>query len=200
MRLRFRKYLVFYLFVFVSLVLFLSSGFASAAEETKPVKVITDYRSKLSSESSLEEAKRKKLELEKSALQVKELKEERVRKSAGSNAKAGDVIVVFRNTSGTQSLTDKAAFVSQENRVRTLAKSMGGEVKKVYAELSKAGNNVFTLIHSDTKTEEELLSEFRKRSDVVAASLNYEVYATGQPNDPYYKNGSLGTGGYNGKY
>lgn len=94
---------------------------------------------------------------------------------ASDKAKAGEVIVVFRNQSQKLSLSNKTTFKARELQVKSAVKSMGAEVIKTYSALSEAGNNMFVLVHSDTKTEDELLKDFHMRPDVSAVSLNYRT-------------------------
>lgn len=65
---------------------------------------------------------------------------------------------------------------------------MDADVVKFYSGLSKASNSVFALVHSDTKTEEQLLKELQSNPEVLAASLNYKTHTLGAPNDTYYSN------------
>ena len=103
--------------------------------------------------------------------------------TAYSETAAGDVLVVLNNQSGTRinaaSVTSAAeSFVSSSNLT----------LKRTYQSLSEAGNNTFMLVHSDTKTEHELLEELRNRPDVKAVSLNHKVSLmdSREPNDPEY--------------
>ena len=99
----------------------------------------------------------------------------------------GDVIVVLRNTSGVS--ISSAGSVKSLSSVQALAKSSSSTIKATYDALSERSGNVFMLLHSDTKSEHELLREVKARPDVVAASLNYEVHLTDTgktPNDPQF--------------
>ena len=93
----------------------------------------------------------------------------------------GEVIVVFKSPSESE--------VSASEYVSAAAEMHGASVSRVYGALSEAGNGVFTLLHSDSKNEDELLEELRKRPDVKSASLNHLVKFSSSsfaPDDTYY--------------
>ena len=65
----------------------------------------------------------------------------------------------------------------------------GGRITKTFSALSKATGGTFTVIHSDTISEDVLLEELLARDDVIGASLNrrYKLSNTSiYPNDTLY--------------
>lgn len=102
----------------------------------------------------------------------------------------GDVIVVLRNTSGVRiSSANSAMSVENLSAVKSFAQSANVNVVKTYDALSEVSNNIFMLVHSDTKNENDLLREIRQNPNVVAASLNRVVHLCADeriPNDPEY--------------
>ena len=90
--------------------------------------------------------------------------------SAGADHVPGDVIVVFKS--------DSKLHVQS------------GKITKTFSALSKAVGGTFTVIHSDTVSEDSLLKEFLARDDVIGASLNrkYKLSSTYlYPNDSLYE-------------
>ncbi|MBQ3626365.1 MAG: hypothetical protein II948_06445, partial [Synergistaceae bacterium] len=88
----------------------------------------------------------------------------------------GDVLVIFNNNSQSGSaVTASSLKASGEhfNQVSYAAAQMNAKVSKVYDAISESQNNIAVLLHSDTKSEQELLKEVLARPDVKGASLNY---------------------------
>ncbi len=110
--------------------------------------------------------------------------------SLADEAIPGDVIVVLRNTSGVRiSSANSAMSVENLSAVKSFAQSANVNVVKTYDALSEVSNNIFMLVHSDTKNENDLLREIRQNPNVVAASLNRVVHLCADeriPNDPEY--------------
>ncbi|MBR1671989.1 MAG: S8 family serine peptidase [Fretibacterium sp.] len=100
----------------------------------------------------------------------------------------GDVLVMFRGEEGMKVTAASATEGREAFRAASIAASMGARVTARYGALSEAGGGAFVLIHSDTKTEAELIEELKARSDVAAVSPNYVVRLaeTKTPNDPRY--------------
>ena len=93
-----------------------------------------------------------------------------------ARAVKGDVIVTFENpfpdTPVTQESLSKwdgvhAAWVAET------AKELDASVKMIYDALSIQGNDIAVVLHSDTKSENELWLDVKLRRDVKAASLNH---------------------------
>ena len=106
------------------------------------------------------------------------------------DAVPGDVIVVLRNTSGVRiSSANSAMSVENLSAVQSFAQSANVNVVKTYDSLSEVSGNIFMLVHSDKKNENELLREIKQNPNVIAASLNRVIHlcADGRiPNDPEY--------------
>ena len=98
----------------------------------------------------------------------------------------GDVIVIMKSSSseGASKLSLSAAGVDTL-RVSSFAENFGARVKHTYPSLSAASKNIFTVFHSDTKKPKDFARELLNNPDVIAASPNYEVYASVVPNDPH---------------
>lgn len=109
----------------------------------------------------------------------------RAKRSSGHAA--GDVIVVMKDS---QSASSSSVQISaQAVRINAVASSVNAKVKKTYPALSRnSDNKIFALVHSDSKSETELLKELRANPDVIGVSLNHRVFAfaSGTPNDTYY--------------
>lgn len=106
-----------------------------------------------------------------------------------TDAIPGDVIVVFKSSSEQNSkttTTSKFDMKSEEMRVNQVASQSGARVSKIYTGLSQAAGRSFALLHSDTKSESELLEELRANPQVLGVSLNYKTYADVVPNDDKY--------------
>ncbi|MBR1417428.1 MAG: hypothetical protein IJ576_00510, partial [Synergistaceae bacterium] len=99
----------------------------------------------------------------------------------------GDVIVMFKNNSGVK--VSAAEFkASHLDYVSQAASDLGAGVKQVFSALSEADNNLFAVLHSDSKDENELLKEVLARPDVAGASLNhvFKPMSNAVPTDKYY--------------
>lgn len=98
----------------------------------------------------------------------------------------GDALVVFREPAvgvlGTESRRTHASAIAAETEA---------QVKGTFDALSRQGKGIFALLHSDTKTAEELVAELEARPDVLAAAPNYITHAFRTPNDPRFTDGSL---------
>ena len=99
----------------------------------------------------------------------------------------GDVLVVLKpSESGARISASSLSGMGRESlRTASFAASSGAWVKELYPALSQAGNNVYALIHSDTKSPEELAQELLQNPEVLAASPNYIFRAAAIPNDTY---------------
>lgn len=75
--------------------------------------------------------------------------------------------------------------------VSSVAKSAGADSVKTWGALSQVRGEIFTLMTSETRSTEELLSALKSDPRVVAASPNYKVRAFVEPNDPYYADKTL---------
>ena len=100
----------------------------------------------------------------------------------------GDVLVIFKNSSRAAKVSAASLKANGEHGsyAAYVASSMRARVAHTYETFSEDGDNVFVLIHSDTKSEQELLEELRARPDVQGASLNYIRKPAAVPNDRYY--------------
>ena len=100
----------------------------------------------------------------------------------------GDVLVIFKNSASAAKVSAASLKANGEHGsyVASVASSMQARVAHTYDTLSEEGDNVFVLMHSDTKSERELLEELRARPDVLGASLNYIKKPVAVPNDRYY--------------
>ena len=96
----------------------------------------------------------------------------------------GDVLVVFKNDGGSRVSAASLNMGRDAFRIASIATEAGAWVKDTYASLSEAENSVFALLHSNTRTTEDLVGEFLSRDDVAAASPNYIARATVLPDDP----------------
>ena len=95
---------------------------------------------------------------------------------------AGEVIVVLRSKSALHPAGISSA-------VQSFTKAAGVKAVKTYDALSEAGGNIFMLVRSDTKDDNELLRELKGNPGVIAASPNrtYHLFADEvTPNDPEY--------------
>ncbi len=98
---------------------------------------------------------------------------------------SGDVIVVFRQPSAVS--VAGIGLVAEKAKVNALATSMRSRVTRTYPELARKTGKTFAVIHSDAKTEKELLHELKARPDVAGAQFNYMYKAsTVTPNDTKY--------------
>lgn len=89
----------------------------------------------------------------------------------------GDIFVVLKPEENNAVITaDDLRMGSEAFRVASFAASSGSWVKETYANLSEAGNSIFALLHSDSISTDQLLSEISSRPEVIAASPNYIVH------------------------
>ena len=100
----------------------------------------------------------------------------------------GDVIVVLKPSETESKLTASSLGTMGRESFRTasFAASSGAWVKKVYPAVSQAGNNVYAVMHSETRSPEELTAELLQNPEVLAASPNYIFRAAATPNDTYF--------------
>ncbi len=100
---------------------------------------------------------------------------------------AGDVLVVLKPSASESTLTASSLGTMGRESLRTasFAASSGAWVKKVYPAVSQAGNNIYALMHSETKSPEQLAHELLQNPEVLAASPNYKIRAAVVPNDTY---------------
>ncbi len=109
----------------------------------------------------------------------------------------GDVIVVLRNSSGmslhsvssTNSLNGLKSISAIQSFVESFPTSSNISVKTTYDALSEQSGNIFMVVHSDVKNENDLLREIKQNPNVIAASLNRVVHLCADekiPNDPEY--------------
>ena len=105
----------------------------------------------------------------------------------GADYVPGDVLVVLKPSESETAL--KASSLSsmgrESLRTASFAASSGAWVKEVYPAVSQAGNSVYALMHSETKSPEELTHELLQNPEVLAASPNYIFRAAAVPNDTY---------------
>ena len=110
--------------------------------------------------------------------------------SYAQDAVKGDVIVVLRNTSGVRISSAKSAGGIQSlSTVQSFTRSVNATVTQTYDALSEQSGNIFMVLHSDTKNENDLLREVRKNPNVIASSLNWVSQLCADqriPNDPEY--------------
>ncbi|MBR6900683.1 MAG: S8 family serine peptidase, partial [Synergistaceae bacterium] len=109
----------------------------------------------------------------------------------------GDVIVVLRNSSGmslhsvssTNSLNGLKSISAVQSFVESFRTSSNISVKTTYDALSQKSGNIFMVVHSDVKNENDLLREIKQNPNVIAASLNRVIHLCADekiPNDPEY--------------
>ncbi|MBR1486172.1 MAG: S8 family serine peptidase, partial [Synergistaceae bacterium] len=108
--------------------------------------------------------------------------------SAFAKTIPGDVLVIFENSSNNKVSSASLASDGEHSAyIASVASELNAEVAATYNALSENNNEIFALIHSDTKSEQELLKEVLSRSDVKGASLNHISFpAAKTPNDKYY--------------
>ena len=115
-----------------------------------------------------------------------------------SNAVKGDVIALIKYPDGVKNI-DQLALKSDvfSQQMNAVAKSAGGQIVGIYDELSTTGQGIFTLIHSDTVPENEMLEKIENDSHVLGASLNYKLKLFNddpeilEPNDPKFNDANL---------
>ena len=103
-----------------------------------------------------------------------------------SEYKPGDVIVVLKPGSSQVSVSSLSGIGVDSLRLASVASQSGAYVVSSYKKLSAKSNNIFGLIHSDTKKADELAQELLNNPDVIAASPNYIARISATPNDPMY--------------
>ena len=103
----------------------------------------------------------------------------------------GEALVVFKKAPGAAVTAASVERGSESFRLASLAAASGARVAQAYGALSEAGDGVFALIRSETKTAEQLVEDLKARADVAAASPNYITRAMRTPNDPRYVSGEL---------
>ena len=108
--------------------------------------------------------------------------------SAFAKTVPGDVLVIFKNPS--ENKVGAASLASDGEHsayAASVASAMDARVAITYDTLSENSNEIFALVHSDTKTEQELLQELLARPDVKGASLNHINHlASKTPSDTLY--------------
>ena len=103
----------------------------------------------------------------------------------------GEALVVFRKAPGDGVTAASVERGSESFRLAALAAASGARVAQAYGALSEAGDGVFALVRSETKTAEQLVEDLRARADVLAASPNRISRIMREPNDPRYVSGEL---------
>ena len=103
----------------------------------------------------------------------------------------GEALVVFRKAPGDGVTAASVERGSESFRLAALAAASGARVMQAYGALSEAGDGVFALVRSETKTAEQLVEDLRARADVLAASPNRISRIMREPNDPRYVSGEL---------
>ena len=103
----------------------------------------------------------------------------------------GEALVVFKKAPGDGVTAASVERGSESFRLAALAAASGARVAQAYGALSEAGDGVFALVRSETKTAEQLVEDLRARADVLAASPNRISRIMREPNDPRYVSGEL---------
>ena len=102
----------------------------------------------------------------------------------------GDVIVVLRSPAGFRaSSVNSVQSIQSLSAVQSFTQSINAEITQTYEALSSRSGNIFMVVHSDSKNENDLLREVKANPNVIAASLNWigHLCADGNiPNDPEY--------------
>ena len=110
----------------------------------------------------------------------------------------GDVIALIKYPKGVKTI-DQLALKSDvfSQQMNSVAEAAGGQIVEIYDELSTKGKGIFTLIHSDTVPENEMLENLEGNSEIIGASLNYEIKIFDdkteilEPNDPRFNDSGL---------
>ncbi|MBQ4432333.1 MAG: S8 family serine peptidase, partial [Synergistaceae bacterium] len=106
------------------------------------------------------------------------------------DAAPGDVIVVLRSPAGFRaSSLNSAQSIQSLAEVQSFTESLNVNITQTYEALSSQSENIFMLVHSDKKNENDLLREIKQNPNVIAASLNRVVHLCADeriPNDPEY--------------
>lgn len=103
----------------------------------------------------------------------------------------GEALVVFKKLPNGTMTAASVERGAESFRLASLAAASGSRVLRAYGALSEAGEGIFALLRSETRTTKELLGTLRARSDVIAASPNRITRALRKPNDPQYLSGYL---------
>ena len=102
----------------------------------------------------------------------------------------GDVIVVLRSPAGFRaSSVNSVQSIQSLSAVQSFTQSINAEITQTYEALSSRSGNIFMVVHSGSKNENDLLREVKANPNVIAASLNWigHLCADGNiPNDPEY--------------
>ncbi|MBQ4430161.1 MAG: hypothetical protein II877_01560, partial [Synergistaceae bacterium] len=86
---------------------------------------------------------------------------------------SGDVIVVFRQPSG--AAMTGIRIVTEKAKVNALATSMHSRVTRTYPELMRKTGKTFAVLHSDAKTEKDLLRELKARPECHRGAIQLQV-------------------------
>ena len=105
----------------------------------------------------------------------------------GADYVSGDVLVVLRPSESESRISAASLGTMGRNSLRaaSFAASSGAQVKKLYPAVSEAANNIYALMHSETKSPEVFAQELMQNPEVIAASPNYIFHAAVVPNDTY---------------
>lgn len=86
----------------------------------------------------------------------------------------GDVIAIFKNTLDVPVTAESLAQGGAHYQyIHSVADELNATVRYIYEALSTSNNEIMALIHTDSKSENDLWFELRMRPDVKGASLNY---------------------------
>ena len=99
---------------------------------------------------------------------------------------AGDVIVVLKPGESRVSTSSVRTSGVHAARLESFASAKGARVTRKYENLSVKENNLFAVLHSDTKNAKEFAAELLENSNVIAACPNYIVHIARTPDDPRY--------------
>ncbi|MBQ7576677.1 MAG: S8 family serine peptidase [Synergistaceae bacterium] len=99
---------------------------------------------------------------------------------------AGDVIVVLKPGESRVSTSSVRTSGVHAMRLESFASGVNARVTRKYDNLSVNGNNLFAVLHSDTKNPEEFAAELLANPEVIAACPNYIVHIARTPDDPRY--------------
>ena len=103
----------------------------------------------------------------------------------------GEALVLFKRAPGAAVTAASVERGAESFRLASLAAASGARVAQAYGSLSEAGDGVFALVRSETRTAEQLVEDLRARADVLAASPNRISRVMREPNDPRYVSGEL---------
>ena len=110
-------------------------------------------------------------------------------RGAAASYVEGEALVVFKKAPGAAVTAASVERGSESFRLASLAAASEARVAQAYGALSEAGDGVFALIRSETRTAEQLVEDLKARVDVVAASPNAITRVMREPNDPRYVSG-----------